>query len=227
MELYCSAYTRIVLGGFDVGNWYASFEKLIGGGPGGKKRITVVRMLLLVGAVGIFFMLIQSYLPFKRIEQTQQLTPLADNSEEVFKGVQANSENPFASIEATLEERLKEILQKMIGVGKVDVMITVESTEEKVVERNINRSESVTDETDRNGGKRHLTTVTSDGQVVLYQATDGQQPLITKIINPRIRGVLIVAEGAEDAAVRKLIIQAVEKGMNVVPTRISVVPSKK
>lgn len=209
-----------------MGNWYASFEKLIGGGPGGKKRLTVVRMLIIVGAVGIFFMLIQSYLPFKRIETIEQLPQPELGSEEVFKGG-ASSDSPFASIEATLEERLKEMLEKMVGVGKVDVMITVESTEEKVVERNVNSSESTTDETDRNGGKRHMTTVTSDGQVVLYQATDGQQPLITKVINPRIRGVLIVAEGAEDAAVRKLIIQAVEKGMNVVPTRISVVPSKK
>lgn len=209
-----------------MGNWYASFEKLIGGGPGGKKRLTVVRMLIIVGAVGIFFMLIQSYLPFKRIETIEQLPQPELSSEEVFKGG-ASSDSPFASIEATLEERLKEMLEKMVGVGKVDVMITVESTEEKVVERNVSSSESTTDETDRNGGKRHMTTVTSDGQVVLYQATDGQQPLITKVINPRIRGVLIVAEGAEDAAVRKLIIQAVEKGMNVVPTRISVVPSKK
>lgn len=210
-----------------MGNWYASFEKLIGGGPGGKKRVTVVRMLVLVGAVGIFFMLIQSYLPFKRIESVQQPPQTELSSEEVFKSGQPSSDSPFANIEAALEDRLKEMLQKMIGVGKVDVMITVESTEEKIVERNINSTESTTDETDRNGGKRHLTTVTSDGQVVLYQASDGQQPLITKIINPRIRGVLIVAEGAEDAAVRKLIIQAVEKGMNVVPTRISVVPSKK
>lgn len=210
-----------------MSNWYASFEKLISGGPGGKKRITVVRMLILVGAVGIFFMLIQSYLPFKRIETVDQPPDNAQVTEEVFRSGSSLSDSPFASIESTLEERLKEMLEKMVGVGRVDVMITVESTEEKVVERNMNTSENTTDETDRNGGKRHITTVTSDGQVVLYQATDGQQPLITKVINPRIRGVLIVAEGAEDASVRKLIIQAVEKGMNVVPTRISVVPSKK
>jgi len=209
-----------------VSNWYSSFEKIIGGGPGGKKRITVVRMLIIVGAVGIFFMLIQSYLPFKRIETMDTLPDPALSSEEVFKSGQSSSSSPFESIETTLEERLKEMLEKMVGVGRVDVMITVESTEEKVVERNMSSSENTTDETDRNGGKRHITTVTSDGQVVLYQASDGQQPLITKVINPRIRGVLIVAEGAEDAAVRKLIIQAVEKGMNVVPTRISVVPSK-
>jgi len=208
-----------------VSNWYSSFEKIIGGGPAGKKRITVVRMLILVGAVGIFFMLIQSYLPFKRIETIDNLPDTALSSEEVFKTGQSSG-SPFESIEATLEERLKEMLEKMVGVGRVDVMITVESTEEKVVERNMSTSENTTDESDRNGGKRHITTVTSDGQVVLYQASDGQQPLITKVINPRIRGVLIVAEGAEDAAVRKLIIQAVEKGMNVVPTRISVVPSK-
>lgn len=201
-------------------------EKLFGGGPGGVKRVKVIQGLVIVGAIGIFLMLINSFFNFKEIDATDQQPSTVSTSEEVFRNgdIAASS---FESVESPLEERLKEILEKMVGVGKVDVMVTVESTEEKIVERNLNTSENVTDENDRNGGTRHITTVTSDGQVVLYQAGNGQQPLITKIINPRIRGVLIVAEGAEDAAVRKLIIQAVEKGLNVVPTRISVVPSKK
>lgn len=201
-------------------------EKWFGGGKGGAKRVKVIQFLIIAGAIGILFMILSSYYTSFQIEPTDQPLETIPSTEEAFRNSDSSSSS-FASVETPLEERLKEILEKMIGVGKVDVMVTVESTEEKVVERNLNTSESSTNETDKNGGKRQISTVTSDGQVVLYQATDGQQPLITKIINPRIRGVLIVAEGAEDAAVRKLIIQAVEKGLNVVPTRISVVPSKK
>lgn len=201
-------------------------EKLFGGGPGGVKRVKVIQTLIVAGAIGLLLMILSSYYTSKEVEPTDPLLTSAPTAEEAFQGHDVTA-SPFASVEGPLEERLKEILEKMVGVGKVDVMVTIESTEEKVVERNMNTSESITDENDKNGGTRHITTVTSDGQVVLYQASNGQQPLITKIINPRIRGVLIVAEGAEDATVRKLIIQAVEKGMNVVPTRISVVPSKK
>lgn len=201
-------------------------EKLFGGGRGGAKRVKVIQYLIIAGAIGIFFMILSSYFTSVKIEPTDQPLDTIPSTEEVFRNSDSSGSS-FASIEAPLEERLKEILEKMIGVGKVDVMVTVESTEEKVVERNLNTSESSTNETDKNGGKRQISTVTSDGQVVLYQSANGEQPLITKIINPRIRGVLIVAEGAEDSVVRKLIIQAVEKGLNVVPTRISVVPSKK
>lgn len=205
--------------------WLKFIEKWFGGGPGGEKRVKVIQGLIILGAIGIFLMLINSFFSFKDIDTVDQQPSAVSTTEEVFRNGDTATSS-FASVESPLEERLKEILEKMVGVGKVDVMVTVESTEEKVVERNMNTSESTTEENDRNGGTRNITSVTSDGKVVLYQANNGEQPLITKIINPRIRGVLIVAEGAEDAAVRKLIIQAVEKGMNVVPTRISVVPSK-
>lgn len=202
-----------------------AFEKTVGGGPGGPKRVKTMRVLLLIGAVGILLMLLNAYLPFQKVETLSPEQVNADLTEEVFKG-DVNTASSFEAIERPLESRLKELLEKMVGVGKVEVMVTVDSTEEKVVERHQHSTESVTDEIDRNGGKRNVTSVTKDGQVVLYQASGGQQPIVVKVINPRIRGVLIVAEGAEDAAVRKLIVQAVEKGLNVPTTRISVVPSK-
>ncbi len=108
----------------------------------------------------------------------------------------------------------------------MDVLVTVDSTEEIVVERHEKDSQQVTDENDPNGGKRHITSITEDGQVVLYEVSGDQKPIITKTINPRIRGILIVAKGAENATVRRLIINAVEKGINVPVNRISVVPSK-
>jgi len=202
-----------------------AFEKSIGGGPGGPKRVKTMRMLLLIGAVGVLLMLLNAYLPFQKIDTPSPERVNSNLSEEVFKADTSNTSS-FEAIERSLESRLKDLLEKMIGVGKVEVMVTVDSTEEKVVERHQHSTESVTEENDRNGGKRNVTSVTKDGQVVLYQSTTGQQPIVVKVINPRIRGILIVAEGAEDSAVRKLIVQAVERGMNVPGTRISVVPSK-
>lgn len=114
-----------------------------------------------------------------------------------------------------LEVRLKEILEKIVGVGTVDVLVTLDSTEESILERNTQESQQITDENDPNGGKRHITSITKDGQVVLYEVSGDQKPIITKTINPRIRGILIVAKGAENVTVRRLITNAVEKGINV------------
>ena len=58
----------------------------------------------------------------------------------------------FAAIEHPLEVRLKEILEKIVGVGTVDVLVTVDSTEEIDREGNTQESQQVTDENDPNGG---------------------------------------------------------------------------
>ena len=138
----------------------------------------------------------------------------------------SGGEDAFEAIEQPLEIRLKDILEKIVGVGSVDVLVTVDSTEETVVVRDDKESQQVTDESDKNGGKRHVTSITKDGQVVLYDTSNDQSPIIQKRIKPMIRGVLIVAKGAENQTVRRLIMDAVEKGINVPVNRISVVPKK-
>jgi len=189
------------------------------------KQVIVFRFVViavLIGAIGMILanflevdsMIAKSVNTQQTIDYDSQMSPTDHSS------------SPFSSIENELEQRTKDILEKMIGVGKVSVLITVESTEEQIIEQNKSESKSVTQETDKNGGLREITTTTHDGQVVFLESSGEQEPVITKVINPRIRGVLIVAEGAEDATVRKLIIQAVEKGLNVHQSKISVVPSK-
>lgn len=222
-----------------------SIEKLIGGGarPPNKpssndlqdgqsshkqkspKQIVIFRWAMIVILLGASAMIVSNFMEVDQMivspTTTEQHYDLNDQL-----ATSPSSDSPFSMIENQLEQRTKDILEKMIGVGKVNVLITVESTEEQVIELNKNESKSVTQETDKNGGLREITTTTNDGQVVFMEGNGEQEPVVTKIINPRIRGVLIVAEGAEDATVRKLIIQAVEKGLNVHQSKISVVPSK-
>ncbi|MNT81417.1 hypothetical protein D3C72_2210110 [compost metagenome] len=59
-----------------------------------------------------------------------------------------------------------------------------------------------------------------------YEVSGDSKPLITKKIKPKIRGVLVVARGAENKIVKQLIVDAVEKGLNVASYQISVVPRK-
>ncbi|MNW54167.1 hypothetical protein D3C74_317600 [compost metagenome] len=87
-------------------------------------------------------------------------------------------------------------------------------------------TQELTEETDPNGGKRHITQYTKDGQIVTYESSGNEQPIVTKKIKPKVRGVLIVAKGAENKVVKSLIVDAVEKGLNVPAYRISVVPRK-
>ncbi|MBH5318068.1 stage III sporulation protein AG [Paenibacillus sp. GSMTC-2017] len=208
-----------------MAKWLEGLESAIGGGPSGPKRVRTLRILLIVGGIGAGLMLLNSFLPFRGVEPSmQQNNPPPKVEESLNKGNTSNS--PFESIEGTLEARMKEILEKIVGVGTVDVMVTVESTEEIVVERHRQETQTITDENDPNGGVRHITSIGKDGQVVLNEVSGDQKPIVTKTINPKIRGVIIVAKGAENAMVRRLIVNAIEKGVDVPINRISVVPSK-
>lgn len=209
-----------------MAKWLDGLEAAIGGGPSGPKRIRTLRILLIVGGIGAALMLINSFLPHKNVESSaQDPNPPPPAAEEAWNHSPSPS-TPFETIEGTLESRLKDILEKIVGVGTVDVLVTVDSTEEIVLEKNTTETHSVTNENDKNGGVRHITSISKDGQVVLYEVSGDQKPIITKTINPRIRGVLIVAKGAENATVRRLIISAVEKGLSVPVNRIEVIPSK-
>lgn len=208
-----------------MAKWLEQIEKAIGGGPGGPKRVRSLRLLLIIGGAGAALMLLNSFLPFKPVERyAEQETALPETSEAWSK--QEVSGSMFEAYEHTIEKRLKDILEQIVGVGKVDVLVTIDSTEEIVIASAISESQQITNENTGNGGRRHITSVTKNGQIVLHEVSGDSKPIVTKTINPRIRGILIVANGAENATVRKLITQAVERGVNIVVNRISVVPRK-
>ncbi|WP_419873824.1 stage III sporulation protein AG [Candidatus Pristimantibacillus sp. PTI5] len=209
-----------------MAKWLEGIESAIGGGPGGPKRVRTLRILLIVGGIGAALMILNSFLPYKGVEPSVQDPNPPPQSETVWSSSDSSSGSLFTAIEHSMETRLKDILEKIVGVGTVDVLVTVDSTEEIEIVQNTQESQQVTDENDPNGGKRHITSITKEGQVVLYEVSGDQKPIVTKTINPRIRGILIVAKGAENATVRRLITNAVEKGISVPVNRISVVPSK-
>ncbi|MNW16560.1 hypothetical protein D3C71_2154450 [compost metagenome] len=59
----------------------------------------------------------------------------------------------------------------------------------------------------------------------MKQSSD-EVPLVVKTTKPKIRGVVVVAKGAENPTVKLLIADAVERGLEVPAHRISVVPRK-
>lgn len=214
-----------------MAKWLQQMESFIGGGSGGPRRIKAFRWLVLIGLIGAALVLAASLMNIKPVDPSQNpdLSPAKDEDipqREAFLGGDESKSNPFAEIESDVESQLKELLESMVGVGTVTVMVTIDSTEETVVQLNEKKMSQITQESDRNGANRHITDITSDGQVVLYEVSGSQSPIIVKKLNPRIRGVSIVAKGAENATVHKLISEAVSRGLDVPMHRIAVMPRK-
>lgn len=95
-----------------------------------------------------------------------------------------------------LEEKLESALTNMRGVGAVKVMITLETSEEQVVEKDEPMQRDNTTETDKNGGSRVIYKMDSGQETVYTRQGDTEAPYISKVILPKVSGVLIVAEGA-------------------------------
>lgn len=209
-----------------MGKWLKKLEQWIGGGQGGK-RVHTFRWLIIVGLIGVAIVLFNSFVNVKKLdtENIGREPPAGAASQETFQN-STNQTTAFDSIEETAEGKMKDILEKIVGVGTVDIMVTVDSTDEIVYQKNMKDSQQQSDENDANGGKRHTTQYTRDGEIVTYEQSGTQTPIITKRVKPQIRGVLVVAKGAENEVVRNLIVDAVEKGLNVPGYRISVVPRK-
>lgn len=121
-----------------------------------------------------------------------------------------------------LENKLSNILSKLKGVGEVHVMITLEDSQEKVPATNKNKMTETTSETDSEGGKREVTREDEVTQLINLS----NDVIILKEINPNIKGVIVVAEGADNGVVLETIYEAVKTVLGVSANKVQVFSSK-
>lgn len=121
-----------------------------------------------------------------------------------------------------LEVKLKNILSKIQGVGQVEVFINYSESSEVIPMYNENSQTSLTEETDTSGGVRKIQETDTQKEII-YQEDSGSKEVITqKVIEPKIEGAIITAEGAGDVNVKTNIIQAVEATTGLATHKIQV-----
>lgn len=129
---------------------------------------------------------------------------------------------PVSSYEEKQKNELMNILKKIDGVGEVDVMINFESGEEKVAAYDSTNQTTKTEETDTNGGKRVSNQQNDTTKVVMSSESGGNSPVILKTYKPKVIGVIITAEGAENSKVRYDIEKAVSSLYGISAEKVNV-----
>lgn len=125
-----------------------------------------------------------------------------------------------------IEARLENILSNIKGVGKAKVLITYSQTSQVMPMYDEESSISTTEETDSGGGTRTVNE-TSTKKDIIYEENNGlKTPITQSIINPKIEGAIITAQGANDANVKTNIIQAVEAVTGLATYKIQVFEMK-
>lgn len=122
-----------------------------------------------------------------------------------------------------LEQRLTKILSEMADVGRVEVMITLKSSRELVVEKETPVSRSATTETDAQGGSRTVNTSEMEENVIYSTDGSSSEPYVVKSLAPEIEGVLVVAEGAGSGTVNRTVTEIVQALFDVEAHKVKVV----
>lgn len=133
---------------------------------------------------------------------------------------EGSSEENYA---AYLEERLIQLLSRMDGVGRVEVMITLKSSRELVVEKEQPVSRSSTNENDSQGGTRSVSQVDSEENTVYRTEGGASEPYVIKTLSPEIEGVLVVAEGAGSGSINRTVVEIVQALFGVEAHKVKVV----
>ncbi len=202
-------------------NW---LTRLIGGESKNNKKSGILQwyILLLLLGMGLmigasFFDISEQVIPYESQDPIQETATIINKD---------SSPKTMQDYEKIYENQITELLTAMIGVDEVTVKVNLDSTEEIIVEKNKNLNEQITKERDKQGGTRDITDVKKDEQVVLYRYEDNEQPLIVKTIKPKVRGIVIVAKGAEKIQVKAMIIEAVQRLLDIPPHKIAILPRK-
>ena len=125
-----------------------------------------------------------------------------------------------STYEEEMEKRVRTILSGVDGVGEVDVMIVLKSSEEKILHVDKTTSYSSTEEKTEGGASR-----SSTGQELSEDTvTEGQggAPVVEKEIRPEISGIIVSADGGGNAVVKAEISEAMEALFGLPPHKIKV-----
>ena len=167
-----------------------------------KKEQWIVYLLL--GAL-----LLVIFLPVDRKKDEEKAV------EEIPEQTSGKGEEVYTSQTEDLEGKLESALAQVEGVGAVKVVLSLESTNQKVVEKDIPTSRS---SQESSGGE----------ESTVYQTdSDGSEtPYVIRENYPEIRGVLVVAEGGGDPVVVQQIQEAVMALFRVEAHKIKVMKMK-
>jgi len=184
----------------------------------------LARRLFILIFAGILFIMLGNLVDSDQSSEfkSPQLNSNQKNTTIDMKGYQQ------ASPEVVMEEKLRRVLSNLSGVGKVAVDITLDTGSEYLYAKNNDFSKQITNEEATDGGERRIEQKDQQQEVVIIRRSDGsEKAVVRKEIKPKIKGVLVVAQGAESSYVKADLVSAVKVGLGVPAYKIVILPMKR
>ncbi|MCI1964692.1 MAG: stage III sporulation protein AG [Oscillospiraceae bacterium] len=170
------------------------------------------KIIMGVGLIGIALIFLSGFLPDSG--KTEQKT---DSS------VKATTAQEY---ETNLEKELTDLIIKIHGVGNASVMLTLEQTQKSVYAKEERVSGQKTKD-QSNDSTRNEEDQSNETNYILVKGADGsEQALSVTEIQPVVKGVVVVCDGAENPVVQKSVTDAVTTALDISSVRVCVIKAK-
>ena len=128
-----------------------------------------------------------------------------------FEYTEIKDQYAFLAEEQTLmlETKLEEKISEISGAGKTSVMITADSSKEYFYAENHSENSEETEKS-------------IEREFVVIEGENGDEPIVLKIKESKIRGVLVICEGGDNPVIKEKIIEAVCALLDVSSNSVSV-----
>ena len=198
-----------------MGNW---FEKLKGLTKDKKGRRGIENLVIFL-ILGVIIIIVASSF-------------FSGDEKETGKEVKAQetialTSNKPANELLELESRLEQILSEIEGAGHVKVMVSGVSDGEVVHAYNQIEESSLQEERNETGIINKTDEIRREQEIVFTEGNSGESiPVVIKKLEPEIRGVIVVADGAGSSIVKQNIRGAVEALLGIPTHKIQVLKRK-
>ena len=160
----------------------------------GKKNIILVAIAVLI----MVLLLVSEF-----------LTP--ENTENISK---ENTEIYSSQYIEKTEKELEALLENISGAGEVEVMITLENCYENVFAKGYSeKNDSKTDSQKSESEEEYI---------IIKNGSNNEECLVVKVLQPTVKGVAVIAQGAGNTQVKNAITQTVCALFDISTAKVSV-----
>lgn len=201
----------------------------------GGKKLRKDQLLIFI-LVGILFCVIAIPAKDNKSSQNSIQSGLSDSThatvEESISDLKGTeSEEPGMEYDISYgdywETKLEGSLSSLDGAGEVEVLITLKESEERILAKDIPTVSSSTIEKDAQGGTRTVLEDKQEESTIYTVNSSGREvPYVSKIVQPVVEGVVVLAQGGDDAEVRQNIIETIQVLFGIDANKIRVVKMK-
>lgn len=172
--------------------------------------------LALLSLIGLLLILLGNFYGEPEVSPIPEKAVQADSSEQ--------GEFAGRREEVAMENKLAAILSKVQGAGRVDISVSLSGSTVKKYEKNVIKEVKVTEEKGAQGVIRTTNETKENLQLMTNREKGTEQPVVITEEKPVVRGIIIVADGANDSLVKENLLRAAEAGLNVSANKITVLP---